>query len=438
METLIQYIPVTGSQQVGGIGPNCYNSVGDLKFIVNGDLGSRIRFDKSYLKFEYVALNVEAEPFTAIDFQTVSIPWNPIAALIQNTYYQLNGTNQTVERLDANFQHGNMIKILTTYTAEALEAASDHFFTPCMESQRDLKTNLSAESRARALDNLTDRATVPGPLYGSKIVMLSDIFDSLRAPVACFAQLFQLYMTLKAPDEILFKATANTDVNRFYVTGIKLFIVQNRLSESQLRTEAARISGPEPITRVGYRRFDVISDVHANAKSYITTGIKNLQAAILMFPSTVCADTLGINPFQYCYANGLVNGSGLSYYRHRYGAMTYPLSGQAVETINRARNTEMYEAWRTLSRMISDNGKTFATPVQFFPHVVGVKQDTDTSSYVFFPAVFCNQDTAPMRVTSGYDHEIITNGGDSRLGYIVRVRLNAYAIGTDTMVTIMD
>jgi hypothetical protein len=278
-------------------------------------------------------------------------------------------------------------------------------------------------------------------IYGSKIVMLSDIFDSLRAPCALLAPLFQLYMTLKPPQDILFHDDDSAGTtNNFYITGLKLFVVMDKLSDSQLTIETARMADRQPLTRVGYRRFDTITQVHAPSNSYITNGIKNLLGSVLMFSSTACEDGLGVNPYQYCYGwNGTAH-SGLAYYRHRYGAIVYPISGQVVETVNCGRNTEMFEIWRTLSRMIADNGKTFTTPIDFMTNVglPDVAPPVDLSSYVFFPAVFCNQDAAPMRTAAGFDHEIVTTGGHAAGGIIIRIRLNAYAIDCDTMVTIMD
>jgi hypothetical protein len=436
-ENLVQYVPMSASQQNGGMGPNCYNGITDIRFAVNGDLSSRIRYDKSYLRVDYVAYDMTT-PATpkAIDPDTCSIPWNPVAALITSTYYQLNGTNQTVEKLDGNFQHGNMIKALTTYTREALEAASDRFFTPCMEDTRDLKSTLSTTSKARAAQNLVDAEDLP--VSGSKIIMLSDIFDSFKPPYACFSQLLYFMITFKSTENILFQTSANTGVNRFYITNLRLFVVQDKLSDPQLTIETARIDSQDTLLRVGYNRYDVQVDTHTSAKTYIMTGIKNMQAAILMFSSTQCGDNIGVNPYQYCYASGSGGTTGLTFYRHRYGTTMYPMSGQVVETTNKMRNTEPYTIWRTLTRMISQNSRFFASPIDFYDHIGKTDSTKDISSYVFFGAVFSNPETAPMRVASGYDHEIVTSGGTATNGIIVRIRVNAYSIGHDTMVTVMD
>lgn len=116
----------------------------------------------------------------------------------------------------------------------------------------------------------------------------------------------------------------------------------------------------------------------------------------------------------------------------------YPLSGQPVDAVNKSRNTEMYEHWRAVTRMIGD--KTHAPTIPFLEGMGQVAAaGPDLNPYVFFPAVFCNQDAAPMRAIAGYDHEIVTSGGVSgALGVIVRIRLNAYAITGDTHVALMD
>ena len=438
-EILIQYMPVQGMQQVNGVGPACYNSIQDLKFIVQGDISSRIRFDKSYIKMEYVGADVSVPaPYAEVDVDHCSIPWNPIAACIQNTFYQLNGTSQTVERYDANFQHGNMIKLLMTYTRPALEDAHDRFFTPCIEETRDLVSQLSTTSldRAKRAFQLDVSHTVQ---YGSKIIMLSDIFDSMRVEAAWYTQLFQLYMTFKSPDDILIHDTAVTGLPKFYVVGLKLYIVQDKLSTKQLEEETARIQTDEqiPIMRNGYRRYDVFTDVHGSTKSYFTTGIKNLQASVLMFSSTNCGDGFGANPYQYTYASSPTPDTGISFYRNRYGAITYPISGQPVDPVNKSKNTEIYSHWRTLTRLIND--KMYSPTIPFYPCMAVHAAAKDVCNYVFFSAIFCNQDTAPMKTVSGYDHEIMTNGGtNGAIGIIVRIRLNALEILGDTSVHVMD
>jgi hypothetical protein len=189
---------------------------------------------------------------------------------------------------------------------------------------------------------------------------------------------------------------------------------------------------------VAYNRYDVQVDTHTSTKTYLTTGIKNMQAAILMFSSTQCTDAAGINPFQYCYASGLTPNTGLTFYRHRYGTIMYPMSGQVVDAVNKPRNTEPYEIWRTLTRLLSQNGKTFTSPIKYYENVGRTNATTDLSSYVLFPAVFNNPETVPMRISSGYDHEITTSGGNAANGIVVRIRINAFAIDHDTMVTVMD
>lgn len=436
-QTLIMYMPMQGMQVYGSAGPSCYNAISDLKFMFQGDIGSRVRFDKSYIKMDYMACDISVpSPYAEVDLTHVSIPWNPIAATFQNVYYQLNGTNQTVERYDSNFQHGNMIKILTSYTRQALEEATDRFFTPCIESTRDTITGLSMESADRA--KAAFQRDVSGTInLGSKIIMLSDIFDSLKVETACFAQLFQLYMTLKAPDQILFAMPAVTGINRFYITGLRLYIAQDKLSSRQLDIETKKTMDNVPMVRNGYRRFDVFTDSHVSSKSYITTGIKNLQASVLMFSSVTAGDGVGINPYQYCYCSSITPNTGITHYRHRYGSIVYPLSGQNVDPINKARNTDVYTIWRALCRLIND--KTFSSAIPFTP-CMGVNGPLyDISTYAFFPAIFCNQDTAPMKLASGGDHEIIVNGGHTgATGIIVRIRLNSYAIYGDSTVTIMD
>lgn len=436
-ELLIQYNPNQAATTYGGLGPSCYNGIQDLRFVVQGDLSSRIRFDKSYLKIEYMAADVSVpSPYAAVNYNNVSIPWNPIAAIIQTIYYQLNGTNQTVERYDANFQHGNMIKLLTSYTRQGLEDNSDRFFTPCIESTRDVTTGLSVESTNRSRYQF--RLDSGGGInYGSKAIMLSDIFDSMVPETSNYINMMQLLITIKAPDQILFHTTATTGINNFYVTGIKLFIVQDKLSTLQLEEESKKVAGNLPITRVAYRRFDTFNDIHSSTKAYLTTGIKNLQAAILMFPSTTSGDTVGINPYQYTYGSSPTPDTGITYYRQRYGAIVYPISGQMVDPINKNKNTELYENWKTLTRMI--NNKIYSPTIPFLP-CVGLHGATyDVSNYVFFSSVFCNQDAAFMKNASGSDHEIVTNGGTSgAIGVIVRIRMNAYAVDGDTTVSVMD
>lgn len=435
-EMLIRYTPTQGTSQVLGTGPSCYNDT-EIKFHIQFDTGSRVRFDKSYLKIDYVCLNVVAEPYVAVNPANSSIPWNTIAALFSTAYYQLNATNQTIERYDANWQHGNMIKILTTYTRNALEDAHDRFFTPCIEDSRDLNVALSTIATARAT-NAFRQENSTDPKYGSKIVMLSDIFDSLTTETACYSQVFQLYLRFKAPNNILYHTIAATGTNNCYIVGLQLYMVQDVLSEVQIDQMAALVKENLPVVRNSYRRFDTFIDTHNTSKSYITTGIKNLQAAILMFPSPTCGDTLGVNPYQYTYASTSTHNTGLTMYQHRYGPHTFPMSSQLVEQLNKSKNSDIYEHWRTLCRTIND--KIYPPVIPFMP-CMGISNPAgpDPNTYVFFSGVFCNQDAAPMKLAAGADHEVMTSGGASgAVGIVVRVRVNAYCVDGHGTVTVMD
>lgn len=436
------------------LGVRGYNGIETI-FQTDISPATRVRLDKSFLNIEYTCGNFfGGAPGVALVGGLVSIPWNTIAATLERCSYALNVANIDIENHTSYFGHGNMIKLLSTYSARALEAASDRFFTPCIEEYRDFQGNaasgLSAISTQRAQDWL-QRAP---PATKKKVILLADLFDSMRAETCWYIQRLVLRLYFKQPDNILFKGqSTDPQVPKFYITDVKLHLCINTLSADQIDIERAKVESNESMMRNAYRIFDVITVSATSQQVYQQPAIKNLQAATMMISSPMSNDGLqihgapavgklvGVNPYQYCYgctfetpATGVVN------YHQRYDNYYSPMALVTLGTIpNHSQNTELYQYWRYMNRLV---GERHEEPTISFGSMANTLSATiDHSTYAIFASSFTNTDTAPRKLVAGGTHEIrITNNGAGGNNYqviLVRLRMGAIEITGDTQIHMM-
>lgn len=412
--------------------PSSYTST-QVQFISDIQPGTRIRFDKSYIRVDCYAANV-ANPLlpVPVDVTKVSIPWNTPAAIFRDIEFQLNADQRSIEKYTAEFGHSNMIKILHSYTADALKDSSDKFFTPCIESTRDTTTALSTESAARAAQWLALGGAIR---YTSKVIALSDIFDCMKAQSAWLANKFRLIFTLKGAAEILFQTSTATGTNKFFVTNLTLFLAMNKLSANQVDSDGKLVTSGGDIMINAYRRFEAVTATTSTSMTYDLPGVKNMQAAIAMFSSSSCSDNIGINPYQYCYGSGIVANTGVTSYQHRYGGIYSPLMMTSVSRVDKSQNTDMFQMWRLFTRLAND--KSFMSPVNY-GHM-SLQGATDLNPYVFFTATFVNQDCAAHKQVAAMNHVVMVNGA-STTGpmLVVRIRLAAVQIKGDYSITVLE
>jgi hypothetical protein len=418
---------------VGG-DPASFNEV-NVRFQTDIDPGTRIRFDKSYLKMDYYAANV-ANPLApiAIDPVHVSIPWNTAAAIIREADFQLNSDYRSVEKYSSEFGHGNMIQVLTSYTVDALETGHDKFFTPCMEATRDTTIALSAVTQARATRWLSTAGAI---VYGSKSIMLSDIFDSMKVQAGWLINRLNILLTFNSATSILIHDAAAVGTNKFFIIGLTLYMAVNKLSAEQVSNDAALIQSQTPLMINAFHRFEATTTPCYATITYEMPSVKNLQAGIAMISSLQCADGVGANPYQYCYGSGIVANTGVTDYVQRYGIYYAPLNIVDISRIDKAYNVNLMTNWRVLNRSIND--KEYGSPIAFWPDMAQSAAGTDPNPYVFFTSVFCNQDTAPKKQAAGLTHTVTMHGAATgQQMHVVRVRMSALKINGDLTVEVLE
>lgn len=429
----IYALQTAARSQVAG-DPPAYNQV-EIKFISDVQPGHRVRFDKSYLKVDYYAADITNPQIPiAVNNANVSVPWNIIAAIFRDAEFQVNADVRSVEKYTAEFGHANMIKILHSYTSQSLEAAHDRFFTPCIESTRDLTTGLSTESAARSARWLTTAAG--NILYGSKMVMLNDIFDCMRVPAAWLINKLQLIFNVNASNSILIASAAAIGINKFFVTGVTLYLCQNKLTKEQIDLDTKCITEGEDLMKNAYRRFEATTTPITQSVVYDLPGVKNLQAAIAMISSTQASDAIGVNPYQYCYGSGIVANTGVTGFQMRYGSYYSPLVMINVSRTEKSQNIDLFAMWRLVSRTIND--KTFTSSISY--NSMALQAALDTNPYVFFSSVFANQECAAHKQISAVNHVTYLQGSTTTNGnmHVVRIRLAAVQIKGDLSVTVLE
>jgi hypothetical protein len=442
-EKLIRSYPIQTAGSDQGVGlPFAYNGT-QVNFEYQPDAGWRIRFDKSYLVVRYLAANVGVPaPYGVISPATTSIPWNTPAALFNRANYGLNASNVIVENYDDTFMYGNMIKVLTQYSAPALEAASDRFFTPCIEEKRDANTVMSVASFDRSTLHLqTPGNPVATPAYGSKIIMLSDIFDSLRATTAWHIKKFRMQIGVKPAADILFNVTVPAPgyIPRFYVQTMELRLSLEQLSKEAVEREVEFLAKSETMTNMFFNRYEALNLQYTPSMTYQEPSIRNMTSAALLFPSDRQGDQLDPlatgNYLQFTYGERTV-GSGITSYQHIYKSILSPEQPVTIFTTNKAANNDLFQQWRLLTNA---QRETITAPTLDFMKAMGQADASgaDKNPYVMFPGVFFNLEGYPTTTNSGSTHRIVTTGGNATSVILVRVRLQGVQVVASNEVNIM-
>jgi hypothetical protein len=431
---------------IGGAGEDpTYNGI-ETMFDIRVPGSSRVMFAKSYLRVTGYAANMAVSKAAPVPLGT-SIPWNTLC-MFNTAELTLNQNATTTELINQNLGDSMMMKFLTKYSREAIESMDDSLFTPTIEEIRDRgdsptpgSTYLSETSQRRRLTQLVNDITSTQKMV-SKNIYLCDLFESLRTPSGFFVQNVQVKITPKLAHDILIKdlgclGPTVASQQKFFITGLTLNLVMTQLTENQMMVERDRIlNGREPMLRQAFHSYDAVQKSHTQGASYRDSNVKSMQAAILLFPSTLAADGVGCNRYQYCYGSGVGGVTGLSTYQMRYDNVYSPAQPLVVSTTHPESNTPLYAQYRLLSRKMSDRDISLAVPFRSF--AVDRNEPVDESPYVMFMAQFYPQDTAGHRMLNGADHEVITSGGATEPIVIVRIRLSFLEIRGDASISIIN
>lgn len=370
----------------------------------------RVRLDKSYIKIDYVACKGDAN--TPIDVATTSIPWNTMT-LIQQATLKMNAGNVDIETLQAgNFIWGNMIRTLANYTSDALEAAEDRFFTPCIEEKLDTSTALSVASGNRSKKLVI--ASPAAPARGSKNIMLGDLFDSLRAPVAWPIQKLVIEMQFKPSTQILFHTALSVPTARFYITKAVIYFCRYKQVSPQLKEDGVDIASGDWYLRMNYAQYDAESVSITGTLSKQDGSIRNLQAGLLVIP-VIPSSGGNVNPYQFTYG-------GMKSFQQTYESFSSPLQSVEIDPVNVRLNTECYALWRNYIRMTSGHDKK---PSLTYEQAFGYE-----ATYPIFVSTFTPMEVAVRKQVDDSTFRVVasTSSATAVLGYSIRHRMVALGI----------
>lgn len=428
--------------------PMAFNGV-EVLFDVRPPSNARVMFDKSYIKIDGFAANMAVNADAPV-LDGASIPWNSIAALIRTAEIKMNQSATTTELLVQNVGDGSMVKMLTRYTRTALESMEDSMFTPCFEETRDLNTGVAGGGGHVALSQVSQlrrNTQLVDPIGNtqrkhSKNIYLSDLFDSVRIPAAFYLNNLQLRIRPNLTSDILIKDTGrmgvNADLQKYFVTGMTLYLTYVTLSDEQLKLEAERILKNPAMMLQTFYAYDALQRVHQQGVTHRDTNVKNLQACVALFPSSLAGDGIGANRYQYCYGSGVGGVTGITTYQMRYGQVYSPAQPVNVSQTNHATNTEMYAQYRLLSRKMWE--REVDIPVRFTDMAPSRPTLDDPSYYTMFCAQFFPLTAHGHATLNGGDHEVIFSGGAANAEpvVIVRIRLSFLEIRGDSSVYVIN
>lgn len=458
--------PVTGSYRNQGMAnaPLAYNGA-ELSFDIGISPSQRLLPSKSYLRVRGVALNVHHNALTPVPIG-VSIPWNSYAALIDTASYSLNRASNNVETYTSDSDHASMVKMTTQYSRTMLDSMHDSLFTPTIESKRDLNTGVegapefSNETLSRRTNWLTFIRAAGGgdgnPIHHTKNLYLKDLFDSLSLPGAFYTTNFTMKLKFKAWNNILIVAQPAVPADEapyigYFITDVSLFLTYVSLSENQLAVEAEAIQKNLPVLRESFRMYDAKTVAFATSSKYRESNVKNLQAAVMLFPSTECTDLLGVNPYQYCYATDLkvANKPGISAYQMKYGETFSPPSELTIYPmpVDQFMNTALYANYRLVARRMDDKDsepaiRAYNMCCNVYKTVKNAADNADVtvdlSSATMFASQFFPLNSCAHPNMNGLDFEASASGGSSKSVVVVLMRVGFLLISGNTKVYTID
>lgn len=430
-----------GKGQEGGVtyGPACLNKV-NVEFDSGTPADAFINPYESYILVKGYAADMynHTDSTHAIRAST-SIPWNTISALVENAKLFVNKQSTAVEEFNEQIGHSSMVKMLETYTADALERGTDQWFTPCIEDTRDTNTGtptpnfangLSTQSIQRRDRNLVDE---PGGAVKpiSKVIYLADLFDSLKQRASYKLFNVRVEIKFKPSNEILFTDLGSVDPDlatakaiaaeqRFFVTYARIEVVYNVLSEAQKAKYQQLTEQSQWPYKNSFTKYEASVAGSISAGEFKQDTLKNLQSATLLFPSTDCKDGIGVNPYQYCWGSGATAHTGITSFRMKYDGKYSPENAVEINAAAYGENAEVYELYRACARKRSN---PYEAPAIAFHHMAVAQPDVyDYSSYVLLCANFYPLDASSHKLLNGAPFEITVGGTDVKRGIVIKKR----------------
>jgi hypothetical protein len=459
----------------------------DVLFDYRPPTSDRIVLHRSYLAIEGFACITGAAPVP----DTSSIPWNTIAAFLTSADLTFNTSGSSLEKLDHELGHGSMIKMLTRYSSEALERNTETFFTPCIESTRDVRDmvgtplGLSPESEKRRLDwlvrtFLVANVATQAPRPNRKIIYLGDLFDACRLQTAFYLQRLLIKLAIKPATDILFSSATPATAQYYYITKITFHPCLVACSPDMALDEARKVSENAIRMREGFMVFEPSEDNFVSGRQLTQSSVKNIQSAVITFPSTRCGDTVviagasvhfGVNPYQYSFNCANIDAAttsrtgGITAFQQVYATRfspDYQLPTIITEILNGVNetiepSTDLLAHYRTLCRYMGNREQSLPITVTQYRggvianDVVIEPLNMDLSSYALFCSnFFPNQLAYPHSTLGGNQLQSRIFGGATRLAtgvnivgldpqvFVVRMRESYASIMGDTTVQLLN
>jgi len=429
-EVMYRYQPQTGTTTIGGV--PCYNGQ-EVMFNLNISSSQRIDFSKSYILMGGTLRDdIAGTDLSSND--TMSLPWNPLAAFVSSADLLFNESSNLAEQYMTDPGHGWMTKCLTKYSKEELDNRGDLFFTPTIEGSYDTTNALSGRAQARSKRWFL----ISADRDADKMIPLGDMFSSCDIPAAVYLNTLRIRMRLKNPTDIPISTSAKTPA--FFINRCELYLCLMTLSPAQLAAERKKIETNDVLMRQGYTIYDVSSKPFSSNASYRDAAIKNLQAAVVLFSAKgrkVGGTHAGVNPYQYCY--GQDDGIGISSIQAQYNGQYSPATPMDIRA-QTSRNIQMYQQYLLLCRKTLNREDT---PALKFENMVDPSTATAitalTCPYVMFCMPFYSMTAYASLHVSGSDLEVAVQGGTSSGNVVVvRIRTSLLEIRASSSVYVLN
>jgi len=423
--------------------------------------GVRYMLQGSYIAITGYAARVTAAGVSSIVPDGVSIPFNPIAAIISSIDIKLNDSQSLLEKYEEALGHASMMKILTTKTKQELESMHDTMFTPCIEERRDLNTggantdlSLASQYRRKRPANAAHTASSGGWLVTdggninihTKNIPLSMLFDSCSIPAAFYISSMQINLLCKPTTGILIYDTgklANGGIPqgeiKYFVTNIELYYQKLELSAAQMPLEKEKFLS-NPILMLGsYKVYEASEDNLSTSHGRREPTVRNLQSVILAYPSMTTLDnpaggTAGANPYQYTYGTEVSAGptyNGPNGYQVSYNGIYSPPQSLSYDLDNFSMNTALMAQYRFLTGWSLRRG---LEPAIDFSHMRASRENgVDSNPYVLFCANFFTPTTYAQRNSGGAVLNTVIKGSTitGSGGLTCKIRMGSLEMRTD-------
>jgi hypothetical protein len=424
----------------------CWNSDGSLKYIdiecpsdakpFMAGLAVKITFRFGETRPNRTTLqawNLDTTHGTRVGGVTTAIPWNPLT-IFRTTALKVNKNLTPVEQYINDNQYGHIttLKFLRQFSSQALEAADDVFFTPCLEEFLDTSVALNNSSGlSAATSSRSQRWCLPNGMTQSdandinvvtcsKMIPFSLLFDSCNAPaIWTNVNRFRWEFTMKTPDMIPLPNIHSTGVVPYvFITDIQLMYDGTHASLS-LSQEISSDKKEGEVESLSYLYSEIFPLPYTAGASLQLTKQRNIQFCALAFPAGGHILTVGgvdwylINPYQYY--NNRIQTLNASY--GNLTAIKTPIQLVGYDINSPAQNIQLYNLYKKCCAR--ENIKQLTPAIPYFK----------LNQYHVYWLPFFSMQCAAHVTNDSRDIRIMTNGGiNDPMAFICTTKLEVVQV----------